>query len=111
MSDMTTSTFPVDDYDLDAFAKVASGFGQDRYGYVVTPNVDHLIRWHADADFRSFYADASYVLLDSRFLASLMRPVNGGRPLVCTGSDLTERLLSRIVTAQDRIILIGGEEP
>jgi exopolysaccharide biosynthesis WecB/TagA/CpsF family protein len=105
-----TVAFPVDDYDLDAFANVAAGFGQRSYGYVVTPNADHLIRWHQDADFRAYYADASYVLLDSRFLASLVRRMNGVRAPVCTGSDLTERILSRAVAPQDRIVLIGGAE-
>jgi N-acetylglucosaminyldiphosphoundecaprenol N-acetyl-beta-D-mannosaminyltransferase len=102
--------FPVDDYDLDAFAEVASGFGQDKFGYVVTPNADHLIRWHQDAAFRGIYSDAAYILLDSRFLALLFRAMRGNRASVCPGSDLTERLLSRVIRPQDRVVLIGAEQ-
>jgi exopolysaccharide biosynthesis WecB/TagA/CpsF family protein len=102
--------FPVDDYDLDEFAEVASGFGQDKYGYVVTPNTDHLIRWHQDAAFRGIYRDAAYILLDSQFLALLFRAVHRERASVCPGSDLTERLLSRVILPQDRVVLIGAEQ-
>ncbi len=103
-------TFPLDNYDVDAFAKVASEFGQERFGYVVTPNADHLIRWHHDADFRAYYADSAYILLDSRFLAMLFRTMRGDRASVCPGSDLTERLLSGVIRPEDRVVLIGAEE-
>jgi N-acetylglucosaminyldiphosphoundecaprenol N-acetyl-beta-D-mannosaminyltransferase len=106
----TAQIFPVDDYDLDAFAQVASRFGQDKFGYVVTPNADHLIRWHQDVAFRGIYADAAYILLDSRFLALLFRATNGNRASVCPGSDLAERLLSRVILPQDRVVLIGAEQ-
>ena len=101
--------FPVDDYDLALFAPVAAAFGQDRYGYVVTPNADHLIRWHEDASFRDVYAAADFVLMDSRFVAKLLRAWSGTSLRICTGSDLTEAVLSRIAAPQDRIVLIGGE--
>lgn len=98
----------IDDYDLTEFTKIAAGFGQERYGYVVTPNVDHLIRCHDDAAFRAAYADATYVLLDSRFLSHLLKWTAGIAPRVCTGSDLTARLLSTVIEPDDRIVLIGG---
>jgi len=100
--------YQIDDYDLDAFASVAARFGQDRFGFVVTPNVDHLIRFDEDAAFRSNYASAEYVLMDSRFAARLVRLLKGIRLPICTGSDLTLRLLSRIAQPADRIVLVGG---
>ena len=103
-------TFPLDNYDLDAFTKVASDFGQERFGYVVTPNADQLIRWHHDAEFRRYYAESAYILLDSRFLAMLFRTMRGDHASVCPGSDLTERLLSTVIRPHDRIVLIGAEE-
>ena len=62
-----------DNYDLSSFVSIAAGFGQQRYSYVVTPNTDHLIRLHDDTTFRELYAEAGYVLLDSRFLSHLLR--------------------------------------
>lgn len=34
----------LDNLDLEQFSATASTFGTERFGYVVTPNVDHLIR-------------------------------------------------------------------
>ena len=100
----------VDDYDIESFAATAKNFGQSRYGYVVTPNVDHLIRLHEDARFRELYAAADYVLLDSRFLANMLRALTRRRLPVCTGSDLTAKLLAEVAEAGDRIVVIGGNE-
>lgn len=102
------SRLEFDDYDLAGFAAVAAGFGQDRFGYVVTPNADHIIRLHEDSGFRALYASASYVLLDSRFLARVLRLAKGIRLPVCTGSDLTAKLLGERTAPQDRLVLIGG---
>jgi exopolysaccharide biosynthesis WecB/TagA/CpsF family protein len=102
--------FQLDDYDLDRFQTVASTFGADRFGYVVTPNVDHLIRYHDDRSFQEQYANASYVLLDSRFLSHVFRAAWGTRIRVCTGSDLTARLFSQTIAPTDSIVLIGGSE-
>jgi exopolysaccharide biosynthesis WecB/TagA/CpsF family protein len=102
--------YELDDYDLDGFISVASTFGADRFGYVVTPNVDHLIRYHDDPKFQEQYANASYVLLDSRFLSHIFRAARGMRVRVCTGSDLTARLFSQIIAPNDSIVLIGADE-
>jgi exopolysaccharide biosynthesis WecB/TagA/CpsF family protein len=96
-----------DPYDVDGFVEVAADFGQEAYGYAVTPNADHLIRLHEDASFRELYAAASYILLDSRFLSHLLRLTRGIRLPVCTGSDLTARLISDVVASDDTLVLIG----
>lgn len=98
----------VDDFDLESFMPLAAGFGQERFGYVVTPNVDHLVRYCEDVAFREYYRGAEYVLLDSRFAARVLRIVKGVRLRVCTGADLTATLLSRVVVPSDRVVLIGG---
>jgi exopolysaccharide biosynthesis WecB/TagA/CpsF family protein len=102
----------LDDYDVDGFLPVAAAFGCDKFGYVVTPNVDHLIRYHDDPEFRALYADASYILLDSQFLSHLFRVFERIRVRVCTGSDLTSQLFARVIAPDDRIVLIGcsGEQ-
>ncbi len=98
----------LDDYDLEGFLSVAADFGQERFAYVVTPNVDHLIRYHDDPHFRALYAEASYVLLDSLFLAHIIRLTEGLRVRVCTGSDLTAQLFTSVIRPKDDIVLIGG---
>lgn len=102
--------FSLDNYDLEGFTKVAARFGQKRFGYVVTPNADHLIRLHHEPSFRALYADAAYVLLDSRFISQLLHFTQKLSLPVCTGSDLTAKLFSEVITPDDRLVLIGGSD-
>ncbi len=97
----------IDDYDLDTFVEVARQFPADQYGFVVTPNVDHLIRLFETPSFRTLYAASTFVLLDSRFAARVLKWQTGVRYPVCTGSDLTAALLRKTVRPDDRIVLIG----
>ncbi|MES1196525.1 MAG: WecB/TagA/CpsF family glycosyltransferase [Steroidobacter sp.] len=99
-----------DDYDLEGFVDVARNFGASDFEYVVTPNTDHLIRYHDDGNFRSLYAAAGYVLLDSRFLSYLFKLVRGVSLPVCAGSDLTAALIKQVITPDDQLILIGATE-
>lgn len=99
-----------DDYDLDQLTEAAAGFGSGRFGYVVTPNADHLIRLDENPSLRALYSDATFMLLDSRFMALLLRAMRGISLPVCPGSDLTARLFGEVIQPQDRIVLLGGSE-
>jgi UDP-N-acetyl-D-mannosaminuronic acid transferase (WecB/TagA/CpsF family) len=98
----------IDDFDLTGFVAVAADFGLERYGFVVTPNVDHLIRYHDDPGFRDCYRAAAYILMDSRFASRLVRLIKGLSLPVCTGSDLTAALFTGVIVSTDRVLLIGG---
>lgn len=98
----------IDDYSLEEALKVAAHFGTDRFGFVVTPNVDHVIRHCRDAEFRALYAQANYVLLDSRFLAHTVGFIKRQVLRVCLGSDLTTAVLSSVIKPHDVAVLVGG---
>ncbi len=100
----------IDDYDVNEFSmRCLSGLDND-CGYVVTPNADHLIRYVEDKDFQGLYAEARYVLLDSRFLAHLVRVTTGQAFKVCPGSDLTASLLASLRGSGEPLVLIGATE-
>lgn len=98
------------DYRLPEFMRVAAAFGSDTYAYVVTPNVDHLIRYCDDASFRELYRSARFVLLDSRFLAYVLRLTVGLLLPACPGSDVTEQLFDEVIDPADKVVVIGGSE-
>jgi exopolysaccharide biosynthesis WecB/TagA/CpsF family protein len=102
------SVLNLDDYDLEEALRVVATFGSDRYGYLVTPNVDHVIRYYGQSQFRALYEQASYVLLDSRFLALIVRFFKGRVLRVCPGSDLTAGIFDSIIEPGDVAILVGG---
>jgi exopolysaccharide biosynthesis WecB/TagA/CpsF family protein len=103
-----SSVLEIDDYNLDEALKLVSMFGTDRFGYAVTPNVDHVIRHYQDGHFRTLYSQATYVLLDSRFLAHTVGLVKRQVLRVCLGSDLTTAVLSHLVKSSDTVVLVGG---
>jgi exopolysaccharide biosynthesis WecB/TagA/CpsF family protein len=103
-----TNVLDLDDYNLDEALRLVATYGSDRFGYVVTPNVDHVIRHYQDRQFRDLYAQASYVLLDSRFLANTVGLVKRQVLRVCLGSDLTSAVLDKVVKPLDVVVLVGG---
>jgi exopolysaccharide biosynthesis WecB/TagA/CpsF family protein len=98
----------IDDHNLEEALQLVATFGSDRYGYIVTPNVDHVIRHHENSHFRALYAQATYVLLDSRFLAHTVGLVKRQMLRVCLGSDLTAATLNSVIKPLDVAILVGG---
>jgi N-acetylglucosaminyldiphosphoundecaprenol N-acetyl-beta-D-mannosaminyltransferase len=103
-----TNVLHIDDYELREAQDIAAAFGTDRFGYVVTPNVDHVIRHYYDAEFRKLYANAAYVFLDSHFLAHLNGLLRRRRHRVTPGSDLTAALMSTVIKPNDPTVLVGG---
>src|ERR1700678_3360937 len=98
----------IDDYDTKDAMSLVAAFGCDRYGYLVTPNTDHLIRYFEDAEFRALYAHAAYVFLDSRFISQTVGLMKRQTLSVCPGSDLTAGVLSSVIRSKDVTVLVGG---
>lgn len=81
------------------------------FAYLVTPNVDHVVRLNAPGDslgLRHIYADADLCVCDSRILSRLARLHRLNLPVV-PGSDLTDRLLRDVAKPGDRIAVVGGD--
>ena len=81
----------------------------DKYSYVVTPNVNHIVQLETNLDLKRAYAMARQRICDSRVLLPLLRwlkvPVQDAIP----GSTLTEELID---TAEQRawtVTVVGCE--
>ena len=80
----------------------------DPFGYVVTPNVDHVVRnWRGGGKFVDAYEQADLSLCDSRIIGLIARFAGISLPVV-TGSDLTAILLDYVVDPDERLTVIGG---
>ncbi len=80
------------------------------FAYVVTPNVDHVVRACREGDgIRTLYAHAWISVCDSQILRMLAGLLGVDLPLN-TGSDLTRALFERVLAAGDRITVIGCAE-
>ncbi len=78
------------------------------YGYVVTPNVDHVIKLMDGRVPADIYRGAALHVCDSRILAHLAR-LRGRRLSVYPGSDLTADLLASDVGA-DLVYAVFGPD-
>jgi exopolysaccharide biosynthesis WecB/TagA/CpsF family protein len=83
--------------------------------YLVTPNVDHVVRLHRQHGLRGpvadAYAQADWCVCDSRILAALCR-LKGQRLTVAPGSDITRALLDQMTSAGDaRDVAVVGMLP
>lgn len=79
------------------------------FGYVATPNVDHIVGLSKEPGRRALYQHAWLTLNDSRILQRLAKSADIDLP-VATGADLAERLLDTVIDRREPITIIGGEK-
>ncbi len=94
-----------------AVADVAARAAGAGLTYVVTPNVDHVVRLEDGTDgaeVRRAYLEADLCFCDSRILALLAR-ISGLTLQIVPGSDLAADLLRNQLNAGDKLNLIGGD--
>lgn len=78
------------------------------FTYIVTPNVDHIVRLErAGPELHRIYLQADLCLCDSQILRLIARLLGVQLTLV-RGSDLVAALFDDVLQPQDRVCLIGG---
>jgi N-acetylglucosaminyldiphosphoundecaprenol N-acetyl-beta-D-mannosaminyltransferase len=97
-----------DDLDVaQAASWIAARPAEMPFGYVVTPNADHLVRLSRVPALRGIYRGAAVCLLDSRVVYGLARLLGLAVPAVTPGSDLTAYLLTHHLAPGERITIVG----
>lgn len=79
------------------------------FAFVVTPNVDHLVRLERDTVLARLYAQAWLTVCDSRVLEMIGR-ISGETIDVSPGSDLTAHLFDQVIDPAEPLTIIGGSE-
>lgn len=91
----------------DVVSLIAERPAEAEFAYIVTPNVDHVVRVHREnAQFSWLYRKAWLSVCDSRVLSALASAVGINLP-VTTGSDLTRTLFESVLGPGDRVTVIG----
>lgn len=85
---------------------VESGSG----GYVVTPNVDHIVLASRDATLQEVYAGASLSLADGQPLTWMARLLGTPLPERVSGADLFLPLMQQAADRGWRVFLFGASE-
>jgi N-acetylglucosaminyldiphosphoundecaprenol N-acetyl-beta-D-mannosaminyltransferase len=92
----------------DELLEAVTAAGMEPFGYLVTPNVDHLVRLSADPSLASLYERSWANVCDSRIVELLARASGPILP-AAPGSDLAARLLGSVITAEEPVTVIGGD--
>lgn len=79
------------------------------FRYLVTPNVDHVVRLKKNRELYKYYEGAWLSLCDSRPITGLAYLRSSHLPLV-TGSDLTAVLFASVIRKGDLVTLIAANE-
>lgn len=79
------------------------------FSYIVTPNVNHVVRLEDDPQLRHAYADASHRICDSQVLKHLMTLLRIPVPEVIPGSNLTGELMNIAEAKSWRVTVIGSD--
>ena len=80
------------------------------FRYIVTPNVDHLVRLHKEPElYRPLYAASWLSVCDSRIL-ELLAKVSGVPLKAVPGSDLTAQLFDNVIGKDETVNVIGGDD-
>lgn len=93
--------------DVAAATIAARARAQATLAYVVTPNVDHLVRLDRLESLRDIYRGAWLNLCDSRILETLASASGLTLP-AAPGADIVEALFRDHVRPDDPIVIIGG---
>ncbi|PHR93552.1 MAG: glycosyltransferase [Robiginitomaculum sp.] len=80
------------------------------FRYIVTPNVDHLVRLHKEPELYTSLYQASWLsVCDSRILELLAKFT--GIPLrAVPGSDLTTQIFDNLIAPDQAVNVIGGDD-
>lgn len=99
--------------DLDAAQTLqhcANISAQDPFRFIVTPNVDHVVRLNKEPNvFEPLYSAAWLSVCDSRIL-QLLGKISGPKLHTVTGSDLTASLFESVISPDEPVTVIGGDD-
>jgi N-acetylglucosaminyldiphosphoundecaprenol N-acetyl-beta-D-mannosaminyltransferase len=76
--------------------------------FVTTPNVDHIVLFNRDVDFRTAYESSSLTLADGAPLVLLSRLLGQSLPCRVAGADLLPAMCKRASETDLRVYILGG---
>jgi N-acetylglucosaminyldiphosphoundecaprenol N-acetyl-beta-D-mannosaminyltransferase len=81
-----------------------------KFNYVVTPNVDHIVKLEEDDEFKKVYEEASLVLTDGMPLIWISKMLKTPIKEKVSGSDIFPRICKMAVEKGYKIFLLGAAE-
>lgn len=80
------------------------------YHYVVTPNVDHIVKLESDIEFQNVYKEADLILTDGMPLIWMSKLMKGTIKEKISGSDLFPKVCELAAEKNYRVFLLGAAQ-
>lgn len=90
-----------------ALADIATLATSNRGGYVVTPNIDHIVLAHQRPALRAIYRDAALSLIDGQPVVWMARLLGARQATRVSGSDLIDPLMAMAAAANLPVFFFG----
>ncbi|MDP4179038.1 MAG: WecB/TagA/CpsF family glycosyltransferase [Bacillota bacterium] len=94
----------------EAIEKIRSFIKDGKYHYVVTPNVDHIIKLEYDKEFQEIYKNADLILVDGQPLMWIGKYLNRPIKEKVSGSDLFPNVCEMAAKENYSVFLLGAAE-
>jgi N-acetylglucosaminyldiphosphoundecaprenol N-acetyl-beta-D-mannosaminyltransferase len=80
------------------------------YHYIVTPNVDHIVKLEKDIEFQNVYKEADLILTDGMPLIWISKLIKNPIKEKISGSDLFPKVCELAAKRKYTVFLLGAEE-
>lgn len=80
------------------------------YNYIVTPNVDHIVKLESDKEFQEVYRNADLILTDGMPLIWYSKIINKKIKEKISGSDLFPKICEYAANKNYKVFLLGAGE-
>jgi N-acetylglucosaminyldiphosphoundecaprenol N-acetyl-beta-D-mannosaminyltransferase len=94
----------------EAILHIEQMIAQGRKGYVVTPNLDHIVKLEEDPEFERCYDNAALVLADGNPVVWASKLLGTPLKALVTGSDLFPALCRHAAEKNHTLFFLGGLE-
>ncbi|MBS6509131.1 MAG: WecB/TagA/CpsF family glycosyltransferase [Paraclostridium bifermentans] len=101
----------VDNVTLEESIEIIDGYIKDgKPRYVVTPNVDHIVKLEEDLEFQNVYRDADLILTDGMPLIWISKWLKKPIKEKVSGSDLFPKVCELAANKEYKVFLLGAGE-
>jgi exopolysaccharide biosynthesis WecB/TagA/CpsF family protein len=113
VSKISTKLLELDNFTLDEAIKEIISLSQTNgTDYVITPNIDHLVRLvesNGSDGLQKIYNNAALNLCDSRVLEKLLKLKGLHVNEVIPGSTLTKKIFDGVLNKESKVLIIGAD--
>ncbi len=93
----------------EALTAVVARASADGFAYVTTPNVAHVVDFHADRERRAPLYEGAWLRLNDSRILELLAKASGFTLPVATGSDLTADLFAAAIKPDEPVGVVGAD--